>query len=59
MNKIKIFFFLISIEIISSLLSNQNLDSKKEEIYHCRRFNSSQCLTYKMESKGFNAAIKI
>ena len=31
MNKLKIFCFLISIEIFSSLLTKQNFDSKKEE----------------------------
>ena len=53
MDKIKIFCFLIMIEIISSLLSNQISESKKEEFEHCQNLRSTQCLNYKMKSKGF------
>ena len=49
----KIFCFLIVIELISSLQSNKNLDPKKTDFQNCRELEASQCTSYKMESKAF------
>lgn len=53
MNKLKIFCFLISIEIFSSLLTKQNFDSKKEDFQKCKDQNPNQCTASKIESKAF------
>ena len=53
MNYIKIFYFLIAIELITSLISNQNYAPKKTDFKNCREQDTSQCSSYKLESKAF------
>ena len=53
MTKIKLFCFLIAIELISSLQSNQNYDPKKTDFQNCREEGENQCSSFKMKSKAF------
>ena len=59
MNKIKLSLFLISIEIVASLLLKQNFSYWLEDYRSCKgEYNYSQCTAHTFPSKGFQCCNK-
>lgn len=54
MNKLKIFCFILLIEILSSILLEQNFGSTEEDFAKCRNFNDTkQCASIIFENNNF------
>ncbi len=54
MNKIKIFCFLLTIEIFPSLLLNRNFGSTIDDIQICENKNKDQCSSFQFGDKSLH-----